>query len=69
MKYDMTGAATATATVLAVCALRAGDAVLANLALDKALADDPDNELAWLIHRALALGSSPMEIIAVIDAM
>jgi hypothetical protein len=49
----------APATLLAHAAWRAGNGALANVALDRALADDPGYPLACALHRVLALGAPP----------
>jgi hypothetical protein len=47
------------ATLLALTAWQGGDGALANLALDRALADIPDYPMALLIRDALAAGAPP----------
>jgi hypothetical protein len=51
--------ATHPATLLAVSAALRGDGVLANIAVDTALAADPNNRMAHLLHAVLALGLPP----------
>ena len=47
------------ASLLAVTAWQGGDGALANLALDRALADDPGYSMALLIRDALTAGAPP----------
>ncbi len=49
----------APASLLAFTAWQAGDGALANLALDRALADDPGYSMAQLLRDALAAGLPP----------
>ncbi|HVB27666.1 MAG TPA: DUF4192 family protein, partial [Mycobacteriales bacterium] len=53
------GFVAAPASVLAAAAYLVGDGALANVALDRALADDPGYPLAGLLGRALALALPP----------
>jgi Domain of unknown function (DUF4192) len=53
------GYVAAPATLLAVSAWQSGDGALANLALDRALADDPGYPMALLIRDALTAGAPP----------
>jgi hypothetical protein len=55
------GYVAAPATLLAHAAWRAGNGPLANVALDRALEDDPGYPLARIMHRVLARGTSPAE--------
>jgi len=55
----------APACVAAICALRAGNSVLALAALDRALHAEPDNRLALLLLQAVNVGMSPAEIGAI----
>lgn len=50
------------ATLLAWCAWRSGDGVLAGIALERALGADPDYSLARLLMQALACGVPPESI-------
>jgi hypothetical protein len=47
------------ASLLAFTAWQAGNGVLANLALDRALADDPDYSMAKLLRQVIAAGAPP----------
>lgn len=49
----------APASLLAFCAWQDGDGALANVALDRALADNPDYSMAMLIRDALDAGAPP----------
>ncbi len=49
----------APAALLGFCAWQRGDGALANLAVDRALADDPDYRLARLLASGLACGLPP----------
>jgi hypothetical protein len=49
----------APASLLAFCAWQDGDGALANVALDRALADNPDYSMAVLIRDALDCGAPP----------
>jgi len=51
----------APATLLSFAAWRAGEGALASIALSRALAADPEYEMARLMARALAGGLSPAE--------
>ena len=53
------GYVAAPATLLAHAAWRAGNGALANVALDRALDDDPGYPLACALQRVLALGAPP----------
>jgi hypothetical protein len=53
------GYVAAPACLLAVTAWQGGDGALANLAIDRALADDPGYSMARLIGDALAAGAPP----------
>jgi len=53
------GYVAAPATLLAFCAWQAGDGALANVALDRALGDDPGYSMALLLRDALDSGLSP----------
>jgi hypothetical protein len=53
------GYAAAPATLLAYTAWQDGNGALANVALDRALADDPDYSMAHLIRDALDAGAPP----------
>jgi hypothetical protein len=53
------GYVAAPASLLAFTAWQAGDGALANLALDRALADDPGYSMARLLRDALAAGAPP----------
>ena len=53
------GYAAAPASLLALTAWQAGDGAMANLALDRALADDPGYRMALLLREALAAGAPP----------
>jgi hypothetical protein len=53
------GYADAPASLLAFCAWLDGDGALANVALDRALADNPDYSMAQLIRDALDAGAPP----------
>lgn len=53
------GHVAAPASLLAFTAWQAGDGALANLAIDRALTDQPDYSMALLIHDALAAGLPP----------
>jgi hypothetical protein len=47
------------ATLLAFTAWQAGNGALANIALDRALADSPFYSMAWLLREALDAGAPP----------
>ena len=49
-------------TLLAWVAYERGDGARANVALDRALASDPDYSLAVLLRRALDCGVTPREV-------
>jgi hypothetical protein len=53
------GYVAAPACLLAVAAWQGGDGALANLALDRALAEDPGYSMAQLLRDALAAGTPP----------
>ena len=53
------GFAAAPASLLAFCAWQAGDGALANIALDRALADDRRYSMARLLRQALDSGAPP----------
>jgi Domain of unknown function (DUF4192) len=53
------GYAAAPAALLAFCAWQAGDGALANVALDRALADNPRYSMALLLRDALDSGAPP----------
>ena len=53
------GYVAAPASLLAVVAWQSGDGALANVALDRALADNPRYSMALLLRRALDSGASP----------
>jgi hypothetical protein len=53
------GYVAAPASLLAFAAWQAGDGALANIALDRALADDPRYSMARLLRRALDSGAPP----------
>jgi Domain of unknown function (DUF4192) len=47
------------ASLLAFCAWQNGDGALANVALDRALADNPRYSMAQLLRQALDAGAPP----------
>jgi hypothetical protein len=53
------GYVAAPASLLAVAAWQDGNGALANIALDRALADDPGYSMALLVRDALAAGAPP----------
>ena len=53
------GYVAAPASLLAFCAWQSGDGALANVALDRALADDPGYSMAGLLREALDSGAPP----------
>jgi hypothetical protein len=53
------GYVAAPASLLAFCAWQAGDGALANVALDRALADNPGYSMAQLLREALDSGAPP----------
>jgi len=53
------GHVAAAASLLAFTAWQSGDGALANIALDRALADDPGYTMARLLRDALAAGLPP----------
>jgi Domain of unknown function (DUF4192) len=53
------GYVAAPASLLAFCAWQAGDGALANVALDRALADNPRYSMAMLLREALDAGAPP----------
>jgi hypothetical protein len=55
------------ATLLALCGLHAGDGVLANMAIDRALDADPDHRLAHLLRQAIAAGIDPETVTALLN--
>ena len=52
------------ATLLALAAYQDGDSVLANLAIDRALDDDPGHQLAGMVRAVLGLGIPPQRLTA-----
>jgi pyrroloquinoline quinone (PQQ) biosynthesis protein C len=54
------------ANLLAICALRAGNGLLANLAVARAIDAEPDNHLAHLLRHAIDAGISPDEVAALL---
>jgi Domain of unknown function (DUF4192) len=52
------------ATLLALAAYQDGDSVLANLAIDRALDDDPGHRLAGMVRAVLGLGIPPQRLTA-----
>jgi hypothetical protein len=54
------------ASLLAVCALRAGNGALAGAAVAAALSAEPDNRLARYLHLIVAAGIAPHEIAAIL---
>jgi hypothetical protein len=54
------------ANLLAICALRAGNGLLASLAVARAIHTEPDNRLAHLLRRAIETGMSPGEVAALL---
>ncbi|HEY6797274.1 MAG TPA: DUF4192 domain-containing protein [Kineosporiaceae bacterium] len=52
------------ATLLALAAYQRGDSVLANLALDRALDDDPRHRLAGMVRQVLRMGLPPDRLAA-----
>ncbi len=57
------GYATAPASLLALTAWQSGDGALANLAIDRALADTPGYTMALLLRNALGAGAPPSEAV------
>ena len=53
------GHAAAPAALLAFVAWQTGDGALANVALDRALADDPGYSMAWLLRQVISAGAPP----------
>jgi len=53
------GYVAAPASLLAFTAWQGGDGSLANIALDRALADDPGYSMALLLRDAIGLGAPP----------
>jgi hypothetical protein len=53
------GYVAAPAALLAFCAWQSGDGALANVALDRALADNPRYSMAKLLRQALDSGAPP----------
>jgi len=53
------GYVAASAALLAFVAWQSGDGALANVALDRALADDPDYSMALLLSQAITAGAPP----------
>src|SRR5262249_24896873 len=47
------------ASLLAFVAWQSGDGALANVALDRALADDPDYSMATLLRQVISVGAPP----------
>ena len=58
-RHAQPGYVAAPASLLAFTAWQGGDGALASLAIDRALADDPDYSMAHLIRTALAEGLPP----------
>lgn len=58
-RHAQPGHVAAPASLLAFTAWQAGDGALANLALDRAMADDPGYSMAGLLRDALAAGAPP----------
>lgn len=58
---------TTPAVLLTLCALQAGDGALANLALDRALTDDPNDRMARLLSEAIGAGIDPATIASILD--
>ena len=58
-KLARRGYVAAPASLLAFCAWQAGDGALANVALDRALADNPRYSMAQLLREALDSGAPP----------
>jgi hypothetical protein len=56
------------AILLALCALRCGDGVLAGIAVSRALDADPDDRLAQLLHRAISAGIDPDTVAGLLAA-
>lgn len=56
----------APATLLALCALQAGLGVLANIAIDRAVHEDPTDEFAQLLALAIAAGIDPDTVAALL---
>jgi hypothetical protein len=54
------------ATLLALCALRAGHGALASMAVERALSADPQDRFAQLLHRAIAAGIDPDTVTALL---
>ncbi len=59
VRHVQPGYAAAPASLLAFAAWQGGDGALANLALDRAMADQPDYSLALLLRDALDAGTPP----------
>ncbi|MEU7874266.1 DUF4192 domain-containing protein [Dactylosporangium sp. NPDC049140] len=55
------------ATLLALCALQAGHGALAAMAVDRALAADPQDRFAQLLHQAIATGIDPATVTALLS--
>jgi hypothetical protein len=54
------------ANLLAICALRGGNGLLASLAVARAIDAEPDNRLARLLRHAIDAGISPGEVAALL---
>ena len=54
------------ANLLAICALGAGNGLLASLAVARAIDAEPDNQLARLLRHAIDAGMSPGEVAALL---
>jgi hypothetical protein len=59
VKRAQPGHVAAPASLLAFVAWQTGDGALANLALDLALADDPDYSMAGLLRQVISAGAPP----------
>ena len=58
--------ATVPATLLALCALQAGNGALATIAVDRALTTDPDDHFAHLLARSIDAGIDPDTVAALL---
>lgn len=56
------------AVMLALCALRCGDGMLAGIAVSRALDTDPDDRLAQLLHQAVSAGIDPDTVAGLLAA-
>ena len=54
------------ATLLALCAMQAGNGALANVAIDRALDTDPDDRLTQILARVIAAGIDPDTVAALL---